>query len=370
MDIPPNQAQFIAHHRHSFFCPYCHTVTEGTFPNHISQKIQYGPRITAYVAYLSIFQLIPVKRLTQILYDLHGCHISQGTVINMINRMSSNLEEFTDHTRDLLIASSVIHTDETGMKVGKVKFWLHVVSTKTLTLYGIFQRRGREGIDELGVLPSFFGIAVHDFWESYLKYPCKHAYCNAHILRELTRVEEETHQQWAVKMRTLLVQAKKTAEIFAEKGKIVPNILLKHFDERYAELIAEGLDANPPPDRIVGTQGKVKKTHSRNLLERLQAHQDEILRFLHDLQVPFDNNLAERDIRMPKLKMKISGLFRSEEGAMAFSRIRSYVSTMQKNDLSVIDGLMKAAIGDPWMPDGTHICYFGKSDIHLGLAYA
>ena len=196
------------------------------------------------------------------------------------------------------------------MKVGKAKFWLHVVSTKTLTLYGIFQKRGREGIDALGVLPVFFGIAVHDFWESYLRYPCKHAYCNAQILRELTRVEEETHQQWAVNMRTLMVQAKKTAGIFAEKGEIVPNILLKHFDERYAEVINEGLNANPPPDRIAGTRGKVKKTHSRNLLERLQAHTVEILRFLHDPQVPFDNNLAKRDMRMPKPNSEIPmGLF-------------------------------------------------------------
>ncbi len=259
IDIPPIQVQYRAHHLHSYFCPHCHTVTEGTFPRHISQKIQYGPRNTAYVAYLSIYQLIPVKRLTQILDDLHGCHISQGTVIHMINRISANLEEFTDHIRDLLIASPVIHTDETGMKVGTSNFWLHVVSTKTLTFYGIFQKRGREGIEALGVLPSFVGIAVHDFWESYLKYPCTHAYCNAHILRELTRVEEETHQPWAVKMRTLLVQAKKTAEFFVEKGEIVPNILLKHFDERYAELIAESLDANPPPVRKAGSRGKVKK---------------------------------------------------------------------------------------------------------------
>lgn len=370
IDIPAIQVQYISHHLHSFLCPHCHTVTKGTFPNQISQKIQYGPRITAYVAYLSIYQLIPVKRLTQILYDLHGFHISQGTVINMINRMSSNLDEFTDHIRYLLITSPVIHTDETGMKVGKAKFWLHVVSTKTLTLYGIFQKRGREGIDALGVLPLFFGIAVHDFWESYSKYPCKHAYCNAHILRELTRVEEETRQQWAVKMRTLLVQAKKTAGIFAEKGEIVPNILLKHFDERYADLITKGLDANPPPDRIAGTRGKVKKTHSRNLLERMQAHQVEILRFLHDPQVPFDNNLAERDIRMPKLKMKISGLFRSQEGAMAFSRIRSYVSTIQKNERSVMDGLVQAAIGDPWMPETFNIWYSEKGDDHSDLAHA
>jgi len=370
IEIPPIQIQYIAHHLHSYFCPYCHTVTEGKFPRHITQKIQYGPRITAYVAYFSIYQLIPVKRLTQIFYDLFGCKMSQGTVINMINRVSSNLEEFEEQIRDLLINSPVIRTDETGMKVGKIKYWLHVVSTNSLTLYGIFRRRGHEGIDALGVLLSFFGVAVHDFWDSYLKYPCKHAFCNAHILRELTRVEDETHQQWPGKMRILLVQAKKTAQIFIEKDEFVPNILLKYFNEQYLELITEGLEANPPPTRITGTRGKLKQSFARNLLERMQTHHEEILRFLHEPQVPFDNNLAERDIRMPKLKMKISGLFRSEGGATAFSRIRSYVSTMQKNDLSVIDGLVQAAIGDPWMPNDTQICSSENVGIHSGLAHA
>lgn len=142
LDITIERVQYIAHHLHSFSCPHCHTVTEGTFPCHISQKIQYGPRIIAYVAYLSIYHLIPFKRLTQILYDLHGCHISQGIVINMVDRISSNLEKFTDYIRVLLIVSPVIHNDETGMKVVKARFWLHVVSAKKWTLYGIFRREG------------------------------------------------------------------------------------------------------------------------------------------------------------------------------------------------------------------------------------
>lgn len=350
-ELPPTTILWIAHRIFSYHCPDCHTITNGEFPRHVTQKVQYGVRLTAYVAYLSVYQLIPVKRLTHILSDLHGCSISPGTVINMVERVGGNLEEFADKIRELLIESPVVHTDETGMKVGKKKSWLHVASTKLLTLYGIFGSRGHAGIEALGVLPHYFGIAVHDFWDSYHKYPCNHAYCNAHILRELKRVEEETKQDWAIRMRELLLKAKKISEIFHDKGKLVDPSLIKFLNEEYSNIIIEGMQANPPPKPIKGKKGRRKQPHSRNLLERMQNNQTEILLFLTNPLAPFDNNLAERDIRMPKLKMKISGLFRSENGAQAFSRIRSYVSTMQKNEISIIDGLMKAAMGDPWIPD-------------------
>ena len=315
VEIPPITVQWIAHRLFSYHCPECHTTTNGEFPKHITKKVQYGPRLTAYVAYLSVYQLIPVKRLTHILSDLHGCSISPGTVINMVERVGANLDGFTDKIRELLIESPVIHTDETGMKVGKKKCWLHLASTTLLTLYGIFGSRGHEGIESLGVLPHYFGIAVHDFWDAYHKYPCSHAYCNAHIIRELKRVEDETKQKWAVSMRELLLKAKKISEIFHDGDKLVHPILIKFLNQEYLNIILEGMQANPPPIPIKGKKGKRKQPHSRNLLERMQKYQKEILLFLTNPRVPFDNNLAERDIRMPKLKMKISGLFRSENGA-------------------------------------------------------
>ena len=351
VEIPPVKVEWISHRIYSYHCPDCHTITNGQFPEHIRQNVQYGLRLTAYVAYLSVYQLIPVERLTHILRDLHGCPISPGTVINMIERVGANLEDFTEKIKEMLINSPVIHTDETGMKVGKKKFWLHVASTKLLTLYGIFESRGHDGVEALGVLPKFFGIAVHDFWDSYHKYSCGHAYCNAHILRELKRVEEETKQNWAIGMRILLLKAKKISEIFHQKEELVPDKLIKYLDEEYSNLIIEGLQNNPPPIPILGKKRKRKQPHSRNLLERMQKYQYEILLFVRNPQVPFDNNLAERDIRMPKLKMKISGLFRSENGATAFSKIRSYVSTMKKNNISIINGLIMAANGKPWIPD-------------------
>jgi hypothetical protein len=269
--------------------------------------------------------------------------------------VGANLEGFTEKVRELLIDSPVIHTDETGMKIGKKKVWLHLASTKLLTLYGIFGSRGHSGIEALGVLPRYFGIAVHDFWDSYFKYPCGHAYCNAHILRELKRVEEETKQDWAIRMRVILIKAKKISEIFHNKDQLVPDKLITYLNQEYSNIILEGLQANPPPLPVKGKKGKTKQPHSRNLLERMQKHQNEILLFVTNPLVPFDNNLAERDIRMPKLKMKISGLFRSEKGALAFSRIRSYISTMQKNDISIIDGLIKATNGESWIPENYKI---------------
>ena len=370
VEIPPITVEWIAHRTYSYYCPECHTTTNGKFPTHVSQKVQYGLRLTAYVAYLSVYQLIPVERLTHIIRDLHGCSISPGTIINMVERVGANLEGFTEKVRELLIDSPVIHTDETGMKVGKQRFWLHLASTKLLTLYGIYGSRGHAGIEALGVLPRYFGIAVHDFWDSYHKYPCGHAYCNAHILRELKRVEEETKQTWAVRMREVLIKAKKISEIFHNKDQLVPDRLITYLNQEYSNIILEGLNANPPPIPIIGKKGKQKQPHSRNLLERMQKYQNEILLFVTNPLVPFDNNLAERDIRMPKLKMKISGLFRSENGALAFARIRSYISTMQKNNISIIEGLIKATNGEPWIPDHSKKTQSISVSIPSQFAYA
>lgn len=351
VEIPVVQAQYIAHRIFSCTCPRCNSLNKGEFPSHILQKIQYGPRLTAFVAYLAAYQLIPVKRLTETLTDLLGCPISQGTVINMTQRVSSNLDEFMETVKNLLINSPVIHNDETGAKKGKEKRWLHVACTPLLTLYGVFSSRGKEAIDTLGILPNYLGVVVHDFWGPYINYLCKHAYCNAHIIRELTRVDDETGQQWAVKLRSLLVAAKKIAELYHKDDLLVPADLLKKLRQSYLQLIAEGFADNPPPPLPEKkSRGRIKQSTALNLLDRLSMYQDDILRFLYDPLVPFDNNQAERDIRMAKLKMKISGAFRSNRGADTFCRLRSYISTMKKQNVSIIDGLIVASMGKPWLP--------------------
>lgn len=373
VEIPVVQAQYIAHRVFSCTCPVCHSVNNGEFPPHIKQKIQYGLRLTAFVAYLAAYQLIPVKRLTETLTDLLGCPISQGTVINMTKRVSSNLDEFMESVKNQLLKSPVIHNDETGAKKGKEKKWLHVASTPLLTLYGIFSSRGKEAIDALGILPNFLGVVVHDFWGPYKNYPCKHAYCNAHIIRELTRVEDETGQQWAVKLRSLLVKAKKIAELYHNDDLLVPADMLNKLRQSYLQLVAEGFTDNPPPPiPEKRKRGRKKQSNARNLLDRLSLHQDDILRFLYEPLVPFDNNLAERDIRMAKLKMKISGVFRSNSGADAFCRLRSYISTMKKQNVSIIDGLIVASMGNPWLPEqliGVETCETQDAfEVHKGYA--
>ncbi len=357
VEIPVVQAQYIAHRIFSCICPRCNSLNQGEFPPHITHKIQYGLRLTAFVAYLAAYQLIPVKRLTETLTDLLGCPISQGTVINMTHRVSSNLDGFIEIVKNLLINSPVIHNDETGAKKGKEKRWLHVACTPLLTLYGVFSSRGKEAIDALGILPNYFGVVIHDFWGPYINYPCKHAYCNAHIIRELTRVDDETGQQWAVKLRSLLVKAKKISELYHNDDLLVPEDMLKKLHQSYLQLVAEGFTANPPPPLPAKkARGRKKQSTALNLLDRLCMYQDDILRFLYDPSVSFDNNQAERDIRMAKLKMKISGAFRSNRGADAFCRLRSYISTMKKQNVSIIDGLIVASMGKPWLPGQIITC--------------
>lgn len=351
VDIPVIPIQYTEYQIFASTCPNCNIVNKGEAPEHVTQKIQYGPRLTAFVVYLSVFQLLPYGRLTECLKDLFGCSISPGTVDNMIQRVSSNLESFIVTVKFLLICSLVAHFDETGTQVGKLRRWLHVACTPLLTLYGIFTTRGKAAMDKFGILPNFFGTAVHDFWGSYPNYPCKHAYCNSHIIRDLTRVEDETSQQWAVALRSHLVRMKEVAESYHENGLLVPLDQLENMISTFLQLVAEGFDANPPLEPTKKSQGKVKQYHAYNLLLRLRDHQDGILRFFHDPLVPFDNNQAERDIRMPKLKTKISGPFGSDFGACAFVRIRSYISTLRKNHISIIDGLISATLSDPWLPE-------------------
>lgn len=176
----------------------------------------------------------------------------------MIERVGANLEGFTDKVRELLIELPVIHSDETGSKVGKKKCWLYVASTILLTLYGIFTSRGHKGVKALGVLPHYFGVAVHDFWDAYHKYPCSHAYCNAHILRELKRVEEETNLKWAVRMRELLLKTKKISEIFHNEYKLAHPTLIRFLNEEDSNIIQEGMQANPPSIPIKGKKGRRK----------------------------------------------------------------------------------------------------------------
>ncbi|AKB19006.1 Mobile element protein [Methanosarcina sp. WWM596] len=238
-------------------------------------------------------------------------------------------------SREKLITFPVIHCDETGMKIKGKRHWLHVASNDKYTCYFAHPKRGSEAINAMRILPEFKGIAVHDGWKPYNSYECDHALCNAHLQRELTGIEENYKQQWAKEMNELLIEIKKYSDECKEQVKDLDFEQIKALEERFDAIIIKGIEENPlslNPEKQ-GKRGKNPKTKARNLLDRFIENKEQILRFLSDLRVPFENNQAERDIRMMKLQQKISGTFRTIQGAEAFCRMRAYISTIKKNGL-------------------------------------
>jgi transposase len=259
------------------------------------------------------------------------------------------LEPFEETAMKHLLASHSAHCDETGMRVLGTKWWLHVVSNSLWTYYFPHPKRGTEAMNALGFLPKYNGVAIHDGYSSYNKYRCQHALCNAHLKRELTGIEENFEQQWAKKINELLSEMKKYTDKCREMNISIDPEKVREFEEIYDTVISEGIEENQPPDNFkkVKKRGKTAQTKAKNLLDRFIVHKEQILRFLNDLRVSFDNNQAERDIRMMKLQQKISGTFRTIEGALAFCRIRGYISTIRKNGMKAMDAILAALNGAP-----------------------
>jgi transposase len=254
-----------------------------------------------------------------------------------------------------LVRAPVLHVDETGVRRGGRLAWAHVASTTWLTHYAVHAKRGSEATDAVGILPNFTGVSVHDGWKPYWRYThCRHALCNIHHLRELTFLEEQYQQTWAKALKTLLREMKAAVEQAQAEGRCsLPVATHQVFVARYRALLAAGHAANPPPARRPHQRGRVKQSPARNLLERLWLGQDEVLAFLDDFRVPFDNNQAERDVRMLKVQQKIAGCFRSAGGADAFACLRSYLSTLRKQGVALLAALETVAAGQPLYPDFT-----------------
>lgn len=296
--------------------------------------------------YFQQYQLLPYQRTSEAMRDLFGCRLSPGTVANIVRECAAGLVETELKIKKKLRRSAVIHADETGLRVAKRLGYVHVASTPSLTHYAAASHRGRTAIDEINVLPAYRGTCVHDGLLSYTHYTrCRHALCGVHLLRELTYFEEVSPETkaWAGSLKGLLLGMKGEVEqVRGEGGKRLAADQLTELAESYDRLVAHGLSAPPPPD----VPEQVRK-QGRNLLLRLERRKEEVLRFLHDFSVPFDNNQAERDLRMIKLQQKTSGCFRTEDGARRFCRIRSYVSTARKQGRGVFAALEGACKGEP-----------------------
>lgn len=309
------------------------------FPEHVKVKTQYASGVKIHSVYMSNFQLLPYKRIEEHFADQFDIPLSAGSIYNFNKEVYERLAPFEDWVKRELSKALLLHADETGINIGGKRKWLHVVCSATLTLLMPHDKRGGEAMAAMGVLPEYTGILVHDHWKPYYQLPCYHALCNAHHLRELERAWEQDQQQWAKQMQALLLEINKAVDA---AGSMLNTPEAEAFRERYRQLLKEAETECPPPDesqRKKGQRGRLKRSKSRNLLERLIQFEEDVLRFMVELDVPFTNNQGERDLRMSKVQQKISGCFRSELGAKIFARIRSYLSTCQKNGVSSEEAL-------------------------------
>lgn len=354
-DVPPVKVEVTEHQAEIKTCPQCHQTTVGEFPDGVSQPVQYGERIKAQMVYFHQYHFVPLERTVEILGDLYGQTVSEGTIVEACNETAQQVDPIYQLTKtELINTTDTGHFDETGSRIEGKLWWLHVVCTAFLTYYAPHRKRGREALDTIGIFPVFKGKAMHDGYHSYFQYEdVINVLCNAHHLRDLIFVRDQYQQTWAAEMIKLLLEIKTAIEeALPEQQSLLPT-QIADFENRYVAILASGVKTCPvlePAEPLPKKRGRPKQHPVKNLLDHLQARTTETLAFMYDFNVPFDNNQAERDLRMVKLKQKISGCFRSEGGAEVFCRIRSYISTARKNGLTVLDVLQMALAGSPFIP--------------------
>jgi transposase len=360
-EVVPAHLKVTEHRLAVLRCTRCGAKTRGEFAGGVRSGVQYGPEVKARVLYLQQYQLLPYQRTAEAMRDLFGCRLSAATVANIVRECSDALVETELKIKRGLRRSPVLHADETGLRVEKKGQYVHVASNNRLTHYACDSRRGRAAMDEVGIIPRYRGTLVRDGWWSYDYYTsCRHALCGAHLLRELTFFAELNDEQksWAEPLRELLLEMKAAVERARQDGG--RNLAAEEqagLLHRYDELVGKGLAVNPAEANTAAespsataaeaSQAAGCQKQARNLLLRMQRKREEALRFMTDFSVPFDNNQAERDLRMVKLQQKTSGCFRSEEGARRFCRIRSYLSTMRKQGRGVLHALAGVCRGAP-----------------------
>jgi transposase len=353
-ELPEIRLMVIEHQAEVKSCPQCGHENQAEFPAGITQPTQYGPDFKALLVYLNQKQFIPQERVVEFCAEVFNQPLGDGTVVEASKQASAAVEPVNQRIKAYLSATDeTVHFDETSLRVEQKNAWVHSAGTERATNYHLDEKRGRTGIDNAGILPKRTGKSAHDDWAAYYTYDqAQHVSCNAHHLREFAFLQERYPQDWETAMVEHLLAIKKVvAEAVARGQTCLPQAQLMAFETRYDELVVQGLALNPVPERPPGQRGKLKQTPPKNLLDRLRNHKAAVLAFMYDFKVPFDNNLAERDIRMVKLKQKISGCFRAKEGAKTFCSIRGYLSTARKNAINAFVALKLAMRGSPYTPD-------------------
>jgi len=353
-DIPPIEIEVTEHRAEIKECPHCDAITKADYPEEVNAPTQYGPRVKSIATYMKVYQLLPYKRCAEFFRDIFSLSLSEGTLVNIIQDCSKRLQPITEQIRQALLNQPVGGFDESGCRVEGKRIWIHVVSTLELTYYELHDKRGREAMDDIGILPNFQGRAIHDFFQSYYQYDCDHGLCNAHLLRDLIFLYEVQDQAWADQMIDCLLDMKDEVEKAEEKNRLNCGEQEAQLKIRYDNIVQQGFDANPPPEEnLPRKRGRPKQTPAQNVLVRLRDFKKDILAFLEDFEVPFDNNLPERDLRMIKAQQKISGTFRSSAGGNDFCSIRGYISTIRKQAINVIHSIHSIFTGKPILPCST-----------------
>jgi transposase len=344
-DLPPTHYEVTEHRALEAHC-VCGKRHRGEFPEGVNAPVQYGSRLKAAVVHSTQHHMLPAQRTAELMGDLFDLPLSDATVLAAVEEARQRLEPTVTAIGQAISAAPIAHADETGLRVEGKLHWLHVLATGLLTWMGIHPQRGKKAFDAFGLLTSFVGTLIHDGWKPYRDLVCTHALCNAHHLRELTYLFEEMGQAWANSLIEMLVAA--CHEVTAAGGPLTAD-RIAYFRSLYLEIIAAGEAANPrtPPS---GKRGRTRQSKAVNLLHRLRTYADDVLRFMTDPGVPFTNNLAERAVRMPKVKQKVSGGFRTLAGAQSFCTIRSYLDTLRKQGANLFHALTQTFQGNVPQP--------------------
>lgn len=349
-DLPPLNLIVTEHQAEQKSCA-CGCVTTGTFPPEATAPVQYGPWVQALVVYLSTYQFIPYGRLKEFFSELFGVKMSPATMKRILAVAAVKTATTVEKIKNSIIKSPLAHFDETGMRVDKSLLWLHSHSTSVLTYFAVSCFRGAKAMLEIDILPKFRGKAIHDAWAPYYSFEdCIHFLCNAHHLRELTFIFEQHKEKWAGRMHALLLEIHSAVyDHKQKKKKELSKYLLEKFEADYQQIITAGkkLHTHRGEPEQTGKRGRKKQHKGKNLLDRLDNNRNQVLGFMRDFSIPFTNNLAEGDIRMQKLKQKISGCFRTIAGANIFAHLRSYISTARKQGHPTLGAIHAALTNQP-----------------------
>lgn len=348
-DLPARLLSVTEHRIGVKCCPSCGEVHKGKFPANVSAPTQYGPRVRALVSLLNVEQSLPVGRVSELFYALTGYELNPNTIVGAVNRMADDLEEDTERIKQKILAAPVAHADETGARIAGKLHWGHDLVTDLYTYFFVHEKRGRKALESSeSITDQYEGTLIHDCWSSYFNLSCSnHGLCGAHLLRELKNLSDNHQRKWASQMHGLLMYAYE----FSLNGRgVLPDKKLKVVRKQFAKILAAADKEEPPPS--IKKKGRPKKSKGRNLMDRLVLYEDYVLNFAIKENIPFTNNLAERDIRPWKTKLKVSGCFRTLDGAKRYARIKGFCSTVRKHGLSVYEQLIAAIDGRSFLVEG------------------